>query len=174
MSSNRKEGDMLDILEEMQWRLCEMLGSLHDENTITPAGDGVIGHLETKKIVRWYLDSFSAAVAAARVHLKKVEENEDKLYTEVDKAEIRTRIGARLEKEFDALTPVIEKYFYCRECHFIGLDIVNVRPRSNVVPIRNTANLDVKRQVVAESLEQLELLAQELDPLREQLRGCMG
>jgi hypothetical protein len=113
-------------------------------------------------------------VAAARVHLKKVEENEDKLYTEVDKAEIRTRIGARLEKEFDGLTPVIEKYFYCRERHFIGLDIVNVSQRSNVVPIRNTAKLDVKRQVVAETLEQLELLAQVLDPLREQLRGCMG
>ena len=69
---------------------------------------------------------------------------------------------------------MIEKYFYCRERHFIGLDIVNVSPRSNMVPIRNTANLDMKRQVVAETLEELELLAQELDPLREQLRGCMG
>jgi hypothetical protein len=165
---------MLDILEEMQWRLCEMQASLHDENTITPAGDGVISHQEAKKNVRWYLDSFSAAVAGARAHLNKVEENEDNLYTDVDKAEIRTRIGTRLEKEFDALTPVIEKYFYCRERHFIGLDIVNVSPRGNVVPIGNTTNLDVKRQVVTETLEQLELLDQQLDPLRELLRGCMG
>jgi hypothetical protein len=65
-SFKRKEGDMLDILEEMQWRLSEMHASLHDENTITSAGDGVISHQEAKKNVRWYLDSFSACGGSTR------------------------------------------------------------------------------------------------------------
>jgi hypothetical protein len=164
---------MLNILEEIQWRLAELQASLHDENTINPAGDGVITHQEARKKVLWYLDSFSAAVAGARTHLNKVEENDEKLYTGTDKAQIRARIASRLLTEFDTLKPATQKKLHGQQHDSNESHQADVSPESNVVPIRNTANRSIKQQIVTETLEQLELLDQEIEPLREMLRGCV-
>jgi hypothetical protein len=170
--SPRKEGLMLDVLDEMQWRLAEMQASLHDRNTITPARRGVISHPEARKNVLWYLDSFSAAVAAARAHLNKVEENEDNLYTTADQAEIRARIGTRMDNEFEALKRVIEKYFYCQERHLPRPHLVPVSPIDHELATEDTGKL--QRQVMRETLGQLELLDQALDPLRKGLRASIA
>ena len=163
---------MLDVLNETQWRLAEMHASLHDRNTIAPARRGVISHPEARKDVLWYLDSFSAAVAAARAHLTKVEENEDNLYSPVDQAEIRARIGTRLDNELEALKRVIEQYFYCQERHLPRPHLVPVRPIDHDLTTADTGQL--QRQVTRETLGQLELLDQALDPLRRGLRAYIA
>ncbi len=165
---------MLDILNEMQWRLAEMQTSLHENHTVHPNRASYISQPKAKKHVRWYLDSFSAAVAGARVHLRKIEEDEDNLYTAADKAEIRTRIGTRLEKEFNALAPVVQRDFNCQEGHILDLGSADVRPRDHEAPVAAIEHLEVQRQVDEETWAQLKLLDQALHPLREMLRDCMA
>jgi hypothetical protein len=131
-----------------------MQASLHDKKTITSARRGVISHPEARKNVLWYLDSFSAAVAAARAHLNKVEENVDALYTTADQAEVRARIGTRLDNEFEALKRVIEQYFYCQERHIPRPHLVPVSPIDHDLTTQDTGKL--QRQVMRETLGQLE------------------
>ncbi len=137
-----------------------------------PREGGCVTEVEAKINILWYLDSFAAAVAGARLHLGRVEA--DETYTESDKADVRARIAKRLEHEFSGLAPVIRDYFYCQEHHFVGMETVDLEPAGHDMSSHDIAFMEFRRRVVTETLEELRLLDQALDPVREELRDCIA
>lgn len=155
---------MRNILDDLQSRLAEVIESLHAEGTVNPREGNCVSHPKAKKNILWFLDSFAGAVAGARLHLGRVEADND--YTESDKAEVRARITKRLEWVFSGLTPVIDDYFNCQQNHFVGPETLDHEPAGD--------DMEFRRRIVTETLEELRLLEKALGPLREELRGCIA
>ena len=159
---------MTQILDDLQTRLAEMIDALRTEDTVNPLEGGCVSQPKAKKNISSHLYPFAAAVHGSRLLVGMVEE--DETYTEADKAKIRSRVGRALEEEFSHLEPAIHHYLYCLERHFPPLDFVDAERAGDETPDPDATNREERRQMVTETLEELELVDQALAPLRERLR----
>ena len=162
---------MMHIIDDLQSRLFEMIESLRTNHTVCPA-EGV-GHISdlAKINVLWYLDSLVSAVAGARLHLGRAEAY-DTLW-DIDKTEARARMAKRLVQELGALKSAVSHHDYCRQHHCIVLETVDLEFAGEDIASRDTAFMKARRQYVTETLGELRLIDQALEPWREELRGCI-
>ena len=155
---------MIETLSQIQDRVDGMREALIKEGSVMP-DECVITRLEAKKKVIRYLDLMAAAIAGAHRHMINVQH--DDIFNEAEKDEITQRIVERLQKELGMLPPVIRDFFYCLGNHFKDLDADVLRLPLHV---RTREKLSEKRQIVEQTLAQLEFLDREMDDIRSILQ----
>jgi hypothetical protein len=144
---------MIEELEEAQLRIRYMRESLVLEGTIVD--EPAVTKIEAKKRVLKHLDSFAAAVAGAHLCISIWEK--DNIFNESEKNEMIKATLERLEKDINIL-PQIKDYYYCLGKHFdepYGIEGPGGRFTKE--------ELMEKRQIVQETLGQLEQLEREID-----------
>jgi hypothetical protein len=143
--------DLLDEdLENAKSAILSMREALLDDGTI--CGEEPITHAESKKWVLRFLDSFAGALAAA--HFRMAILKSDRIFEQSEKDEMTKEIIKKLERDMDLL-PEIKDCLYCLGRHFVeGYQTEGTKEE-----------LILKRQIVQETLNQLELLQGEIDVL---------
>lgn len=114
--------------------------------------------IQTNEIERLHEDYFRVDTPEANVV-------HDDCFSEAEKDEMIQKILERLRKELGVLPPVIKDYFYCLGKHFERLDGYDRWPSINGFTREALADILVKRQIVRETLTQLELLDREVDEI---------
>ena len=144
---------MIEQLEDAQLRIREMREALLLEGMI--AEMPAVTTMEAKKRVLKHLDSFVAALAGAHACIRLWEQ--DTIFSESETSEMIKAAIKQLEKEMN-IVPAIKDYFYCLGKHFE--EPYGIEGRAGRF---TTEELMEKRQIVRETLGQLEQLEREVD-----------
>jgi hypothetical protein len=161
---------MIHQLEDAKLHIISMRQALLEDGSVNPMADEpTISHTEAKKKVLKYLDLFAAALAAA--HFRRTILETDCIFDQLEKDAMTKEIMESLRKELDVLSPAIKDYFFCLGKHFE----IPLRPTPRPSGCQFTLEeLTEKRQIVRETLSQLELLQREMDDLLGELFASGG